>query len=121
MNTITFTLKLFYTILHYQQHKQTNIYYYFCKNQQCLHFLYKNLIFYITKILLNFIKLQKLLVYKIFNLNKRKIIFFNKLMSKITSTLYDTRSNCCNSKLILYCKLVFNNFIIDYANVLKYQ
>ena len=46
---------LFYTILHYQQHKNllcSTIYI-------CPHFLYKNLVFYITKILLNFIKLQK--------------------------------------------------------------
>ena len=47
---------LFYTILHYQQHKKTRL---FSTIYICPHFLYKNLVFYITKILLNFIKLQK--------------------------------------------------------------
>ena len=46
---------LFYTILHYQQHKNLL----FSTIYICLHFLYKNLVFYITKFLLNFIKLQK--------------------------------------------------------------
>ena len=46
---------LFYTILHYQQHKNLL----FSTIYICPHFLSKNLVFYITKILLNFIKLQK--------------------------------------------------------------
>ena len=46
---------LFYTILHYQQHKNRL----FSTIYICPHFLYKNLVFYIIKILLNFIKLQK--------------------------------------------------------------
>ena len=46
---------LFYTILHYQQHKNPL----FSTIYICPHFLYKNLVFYIAKILLNFIKLQK--------------------------------------------------------------
>ena len=46
---------LFYTILHYQQHKNLLFFTIYI----CPHFLYKNLVFYITKFLLNFIKLQK--------------------------------------------------------------
>ena len=46
----------FYTILHYQQHKKILL---FSTIYICFHFFYKNLVFYITKILLNFIKLQK--------------------------------------------------------------
>ena len=46
---------LFYTILHYQQHKISTIFYYLYMSP----ILYKTLVFYITKILLNFIKLQK--------------------------------------------------------------
>ena len=54
----------------------------------CPHFLYKNLLFYITNILLTFLKLQKhsvLLIYEIFYLNKRKIIFFNIKILKLSS------------------------------------
>ena len=46
---------LFYTILHYQQHKTSTIFYYLYKSP----LLKKNLVFYITKTLLNFIKLQQ--------------------------------------------------------------
>ena len=46
---------LFYTILHYQQHKNLL----FSTIYTGPHFLYNNLVFYITKFLLNFIKLQK--------------------------------------------------------------
>ena len=52
------------------------------------HFFYENLLFYITNILLTFLKLQKhsvLLIYKIFYLNKRKIIFFNIKILKMSS------------------------------------
>ena len=46
---------LFYTILYYQQHKNLL----FSTIYICPHYLYKSLVFYITKFLLNFIKLQK--------------------------------------------------------------
>ena len=46
---------LFYTILHYQQHKKFTIFYYLYMSPLFI----QKIRFYITKILLNFIKLQK--------------------------------------------------------------
>ena len=54
ISTTTYYFKE-WTILHYQKHKNLL----FSTIYICPHFFYKNLVFYITKILLNFIKLLK--------------------------------------------------------------
>ena len=55
ISTKTYYFKELTTILHYQQHKNQL----FSTIYICPHFVYKNLIFYITNILLAFLKLQK--------------------------------------------------------------
>ena len=55
ISTKTYYFKEWTTILHYQQHKNLL----FSTIYICPHFVYENLIFYITNILLTFLKLQK--------------------------------------------------------------
>ena len=56
ISTKTYYFKEWTTILHYQHIKKNLL---FSTIYICPHFFYKNLVFYITKILLNFIKLPK--------------------------------------------------------------